>query len=327
MIRAFRPDTDYPALAELLSADGAGPPVTAAELRGRDAALPNLDRLATDRRGRLTGHGRVRLVQPGPTGDLLGYATAWRAPWTPPGDLASLVVSAPGRAPAWLLPLYDGLERWGREAGAGRLLGELPDGHDGSATAGRDPTADLTGLLLGRGYRVDAHVRSASAPLGPHLPAPQPPPGLYLDTLATTLAPEPEQQLHHLYRETLRDNPGFADALPEFDGWRAEVLAGPGGRPDWVFTAECTGRIVGATVVHGTDDPTACHVHYTAVLRAWRGRGLARALKLHAARHLLGHGVRTAHTEVEAGNVPMVAVNAALGYRWGAGHRRLVKEL
>ncbi len=63
------------------------------------------------------------------------------------------------------------------------------------------------------------------------------------------------------------------------------------------------------------------------MLRAWRGRGLARALKLQAARYLLGHGVRTAHTEVEAGNVPMVAVNAALGYRWGSGHRRLVKEL
>ncbi|MFB7476769.1 GNAT family N-acetyltransferase [Kitasatospora sp. NPDC056184] len=326
MIRPFRPGGDYPALAELLSADGPET-VTAAELREQDAALPGADDLSTDHRGRLTGHGRVRLVQPGPSGDLLAYATAWRAPWTLPGDLASLVVSAPGRAPAWLLPLYDGLERWAREAGASRLLGELPDrGQESGHTHGTCPS-DLAGLLLGRGYRVDAHVRSAVAAVGPHLPAPQAPPGLHLDTLATTTAPEPEQQLHRLYRETLRDNPGFAEALPEFAQWRAETLGGPAGRPDWVFTAECTGRIVGATVVHADPDPHACHVHYTGVLRPWRGRGLARTLKLHAARHLAAHGVRTAHTEVETGNAPMVAVNTALGYRWGPGRRRLVREL
>ncbi len=327
MIRPFRPETDYPALADLLTADGTEPPVSAAELRGRDAALPAEDRLTTDDRGRLTGHGRVRLVQPGPTGDLLAYATAWRAPWTPPGDLASFVVSAPGRAPAWLLPLHDGLEHWARQVGASRLLGELPDGHEEPETDGRDSASLLTGLLLGRGYRVDAHVRSATAALGRQPPAPRTPPGLALDTLATTVAPDPERQLHALYRETLRDNPGFADALPDFDRWRAETLATPGARPDWVFTAECADRIVGVTVVHATPDPQACHVDYTAVLRPWRGRGLARALKLHAARHLVGHGVLTVHTEVEVGNVPMVAVNTALGYRWGPGHRRMVKEL
>ncbi|WP_380280994.1 GNAT family N-acetyltransferase [Kitasatospora purpeofusca] len=325
MIRPFRPEVDYPALAELLSADGPVT-VTAAGLREQDAALPGADDLSTDHRGRLTGHGRVRLVQPGPSGDLLAYATAWRAPWAPPGDLASLVVSAPGRAPAWLLPLYDGLEQWARGAGASRLLGELPDGTGETGRTHGTCPSDLTGLLLGRGYRVDAHVRSAVAAVGPHLPAPQAPPGLHLATLATTTAPEPERQLHHLYRETLRDNPGFADALPAFGPWRAEALAGPGGRADWVFTAESLGRIVGTTVVHAVPDPRACRIDYTGVLRPWRGRGLARALKLHAARHLVGHGVRTAHTEVEAGNVPMVAVNAALGYRWGPGHRRLVKE-
>ncbi|MFB6894667.1 GNAT family N-acetyltransferase [Kitasatospora sp. NPDC056327] len=326
MIRPFRPATDRPALAELLTAAGPAP-VTAAELRRRDEALPAGDALSTDHRGRLTGHGRIRLVQPGPSEDLLAYATAWRAPWTPPGDLASLVVSAPGRAPAWLLPLYDGLERWARGAGASRLLGELPDGHGGSDRSGGPSPADLTGLLLGRGYRVDAHVRSAVGALGPHLPAPRVPPGVELGTLAGSTAPEPARQLHRLYRETLRDNPGFADALPEFDTWHAETLAGPGGRPDWAFTAECGGRIVGATVARATPDPRVCRFDHTGVLRPWRGRGLALALKLHAARRLADLGVRTAHTEVEVGNAPMVAVNAALGYRWGPGHRRLVKEL
>lgn len=94
-----------------------------------------------------------------------------------------------------------------------------------------------------------------------------------------------------------------------------------------MFTAEAAGRIVGVTAVRETADPRVCHIDYTGVLRPWRGRGLARALKLHAAHHLAALGVRTAHTEVEASNAPMVAVNSALGYRWGPGHRRLVKLL
>ncbi|MFD0349887.1 GNAT family N-acetyltransferase [Kitasatospora aburaviensis] len=109
------------------------------------------------------------------------------------------------------------------------------------------------------------------------------------------------------------------------------LVRGGGGRrgcrPDWMFTAECAGRIVGVSTARATRDPRTCHIDYTGVLRPWRGRGLARSLKLHAARRLAGHGVRTVHTEVEAGNAPMVAVNSALGYRWGPGHHRLVKQL
>ncbi|MET9398048.1 GNAT family N-acetyltransferase [Kitasatospora sp. NPDC002965] len=360
VIRPFWPATDYPALAALLSS--AGPEqVTAAELRAQDEVMPPVGSLATDPDGLLIGHGRIRLVDPGPSGGLLAFATAWRAPWTPPGDVASLVVGTPGRAPELLLPLLDGIEDWAHGAGARRLLGELPDHGESAGAApdadgadahrsaggsggdgdgeGRDSTDDsgrsarggghagLLDLLIARGHRIDAHIRTATARLEPRTLAPPPPLGIDLRTLATSGAPQPARQLHRLYRETLSDNPGFADAVPGFERWHAEALSGQGCRPDWVFTAEAAGRIVGVTAVRETADPRVCHIDFTGVLRSWRGRGLARTLKLHAARHLASRGVRTACTEVEASNIPMIAVNSALGYEWGPGHRRLVKLL
>ncbi|WP_406206236.1 GNAT family N-acetyltransferase [Kitasatospora sp. NBC_01560] len=312
--RPFQPSDDYPPLARLLSATGPRP-VSAAELRAQDAQLPSSGSLFSTPDGPLTGYGRIRLVSPGPAGELQAFATAWRAPWTPPGDVASLVVGSAGVTPEQLLPLTDALEQWARGAGADRLLGELPDDRP-----------EFLRLLADRGHRVDAHVRAATARLGA-LPPAAPPPGIRFGTLAATSAPRPALQLYQLYRETLGDNPGFADAPPDFDRWYAEVVAGAGCRPDWVFTAEFAGRIVGVTAARTTDDPRTCHVDYTGVLRQWRTRGLARSLKLHAAHRLAAYGVRTAHTEVEATNFPMIAVNSTLGYTWGPGHFRTVKLL
>jgi RimJ/RimL family protein N-acetyltransferase len=61
--------------------------------------------------------------------------------------------------------------------------------------------------------------------------------------------------------------------------------------------------------------------------QAWRGRGLARALKLRAARELAASGIRRLETDVDDSNAPMLAVNDALGYVVEAGHWRLIKPL
>lgn len=312
-IRAFRTPEDHPALARLLTA-ATGAPVTAAELVRQDAARPADNRLTTGPDGRLTGYGRIRLLAE-QAGEPVGWATAWRAPWTPPGDLASLLVLAPGRPPELLGELADALACWGRDVAARRLLGELPD----------DRAAHLH-ILLSRGHRIDAHVVSAAADLAPAAAVPAPR-GSAFTTLATTTVPDPERRVYELYRDTVADNPGFVDLLPDFAGWRAEVLDGAGCRADQVFTAEADGRIVALTAVRDTPDPAVGHVDYTAVLRPWRGRGLARALKRHAAQVLYARGVRRLHTEVEASNAAMCAVNRTLGYRPGPGHYRTVRVL
>jgi hypothetical protein len=44
----------------------------------------------------------------------VGYASAWRAPWSPPGDLASVIVVADGRPASLFGRLVDRLEEWAR---------------------------------------------------------------------------------------------------------------------------------------------------------------------------------------------------------------------
>ncbi|GAA4846222.1 GNAT family N-acetyltransferase [Kitasatospora terrestris] len=341
-IRPFRAPADYQALAPLLG-------TTVDRLDAEDAALPATDALTTGPDGRLTGHGRIRLLAEDRTGRPVGYATAWRAPWTPPGDLASHyalatpdvqpppaatdVLPPPAGVPATactripragtltstdvLLPLADALTTWARTAGATRLLTELPD-----------TRLDALPALLDRGHTVDAHIRTASTTLRPSpAPLPEPPAGIRFTTLATTTVTDPAQRLHALYLATLPDNPGFADALPDYEQWHTEVLAGPAFRPDWIHLAEHTGRLVAVAAAHATPDPYTCHLTYAAVARPWRGRGLARTLKLHATDHLAHAGLRTAHTEVAAANTPMTALTTALGYTWHPGHHRLVLPL
>ncbi|MFJ8039296.1 GNAT family N-acetyltransferase [Kitasatospora sp. NPDC096147] len=158
------------------------------------------------------------------------------------------------------------------------------------------------------------------------LPLPPPPAGVRLTTLAAE--PDPERAaraLHRLYLETLPDNPGFVDALPDFADWREEVLDGPGHRPDWIFLGLAEDGLAGATVVEQTESRGLAHVSYTAVRRSWRGQGLAGALKLTAAHHLAEAGVRRIRTEVEAANSPMLSVNSTLGYQAvPGGHHRTV---
>ena len=53
----------------------------------------------------------------------------------------------------------------------------------------------------------------------------------------------------------------------------------------------------------------------TAVVRAWRGRGLATALKRATIGWAIDHGLDVLQTGNDIDNAPMRAVNARLGYR------------
>ena len=52
----------------------------------------------------------------------------------------------------------------------------------------------------------------------------------------------------------------------------------------------------------------------TAVRRAWRGRGIATALKLGTIRWAIEHGLSALETGNDEANLPMQAVNRRLGY-------------
>src|SRR6202012_1729000 len=61
--------------------------------------------------------------------------------------------------------------------------------------------------------------------------------------------------------------------------------------------------------------PTAAGHSITAVKRAWRGRGIARALKAAEINWALDNGYTELHTSNEERNAPIERLNAHLGYR------------
>ena len=70
--------------------------------------------------------------------------------------------------------------------------------------------------------------------------------------------------------------------------------------------------------------PTIAYHDLSAVRRAWRGRGIARALKATQINWALANGYTELRTSNEARNAPIRHLNAAFGYRPGIGRIYLV---
>ncbi|MCW2927246.1 MAG: GCN5-related N-acetyltransferase, partial [Thermoleophilia bacterium] len=104
-------------------------------------------------------------------------------------------------------------------------------------------------------------------------------------------------------------------AVMSFDSWLRERTA-PWARDEACFLA-VTDRddVVGFADIEQWELPGDVAWHgYTAVRAAWRGRGLAGALKLQTIAWARAAGVRELRTENEASNAAMRHINARLGY-------------
>jgi GNAT superfamily N-acetyltransferase len=141
---------------------------------------------------------------------------------------------------------------------------------------------------------------------------PEPPAGVAI----VPREPDHERGMYAVGLEAGKDIPGLdAEHDPSFEQWRSFEIERPSRRPELCFVALADGEVVGfASVdVFGESD-TGWH-GLTAVARAWRGRGVAFALKrsqIEAARRI---GLRRLMTESEERNEPMRRLNAKLGYR------------
>jgi mycothiol synthase len=110
-------------------------------------------------------------------------------------------------------------------------------------------------------------------------PEPDPPAGVEIVSWADR--PDVIRGVYEVYREAEPDIPGEEDAeLPQFEEWLANDMQGAGDRPDATFVAVADGDVVGyakLSISRGGGD-VAWH-DITGVKRAWRGRGVAGALK------------------------------------------------
>ncbi|MEX1173712.1 MAG: GNAT family N-acetyltransferase [Chloroflexota bacterium] len=174
-------------------------------------------------------------------------------------------------------------------------------------------------FLVNRGFRELERARMVSLDLtGLPLPAIGQPPGISLTTLADR--PDLIVGVHAVALEAFDDIPGgdtpmAAGDLGEF---RARDVDRPGIPPDGFMIAidQATDEVVGyASLMLRPGSTTVAWHDMTAVLRAWRGCGIATALKRSTIDWAIRHGLSALETGNDEDNAGMRAVNARLGYR------------
>ena len=119
-------------------------------------------------------------------------------------------------------------------------------------------------------------------------------------------------------REAFLDIPGSDEAhsAGSYEEWLARCVESPGIPRDGYFAALIDGRVAGyaSLEIPGAHPNIAWH-DMTAVARAYRGRGVATALKRATIAWAKAAGLERLQTENSIDNAAMRAVNARLGYQ------------
>ncbi len=208
--------------------------------------------------------------------------------------------------------LYEAISMWASERGVREL--EVP-------VSGNDP--ESLSFARRRGFteeRREVGLVLSLAGISP--PQVQLPAGIEIVTWAQR--PELARGMYEVDLETHPDIPGFEDvAVEPFEEWMTHHMRRPGDSPEATFIALAGEEVVGFAKLSLTAPAAAGHA-MTAVKRAWRGRGIAGALKATEINWALANGYTELHTSNEERNAPIKRLNARLGYRPGIGRIHLV---
>jgi GNAT superfamily N-acetyltransferase len=181
------------------------------------------------------------------------------------------------------------------------------------ASEGRPATLEF---LRNRGFaEVERSKHAALELAGLERPEVAPPPGMEITTLAER--PDLARAVYEVDAEAVRDIPGEQPLeAVAYDEWRSFSLDAPGTPAEACFIALADGEAVGWASLELLAARAGVAVHHmTGVKRAWRGRGVASALKRATIAWALANGLEVLETENDDANAPMRAVNRRLGYR------------
>jgi RimJ/RimL family protein N-acetyltransferase len=127
--------------------------------------------------------------------------------------------------------------------------------------------------------------------------------------------------------EATRDVPATEpmDHIP-YNEWEQHVLAHPLFTPEGSFVAIVDG-VAAAVSLLIVDNAGRATSMFTGTLRDYRGRGLARAVKLASIEWAAANGVTQLVTTNDERNAPMLAINRRLGYEPVGRRVEWLKEL
>ena len=166
-----------------------------------------------------------------------------------------------------------------------------------------------------RGYREvgrDAMLVLELRGLAP--PAVAAPQGIEIATWAER--PELARGMHTVALEAYPDVPGEADTpVPPFAEWLAMDMEGVSDRPEATFIALVGDLVVGYGMLSLVPDrPDLAGHGFTGVLRAWRGRGIAGAIKRAEIAWAIAAGYERLETHNDDRNEPVRRLNLRHGY-------------
>jgi len=174
---------------------------------------------------------------------------------------------------------------------------------------------DGVGFLEHRGFVEVERSVYVQLDLGRRdIPSEPLPSGLTINSLAER--PDLFPAFHDVLMEAVPDVPGDEKAgMMEYREWRRIVDTSPVFRPEaaWVVLRDGAALAVAELEFQGTRPDMAWH-GFTAVRRAARGLGLAKALKTCTITYARQLGLQTLVTENEARNVAMRHINRRFGY-------------
>ncbi len=325
-VRPLLVPDDYEGLAALLNTHWSEP-VSAGRLEEDDANLYEVGDTYLNGEGLLAGYDRTRHVAVTGEGRIVGYVWSWRAPWTEPGTLNNtVVVDREYRGQGIGGRLLRHLVHWGEALGATKL-----------ATDVWDDQPEARRFAERRGFAVERHafqsvLRLASAnpdvlgekrlfeELGRQ--------GIRFATLAEAGPTEDnERKIYEVYRDTLADIPGFTGEVPEIGEWRKWHLKVEGYAPEQVLLAMDGDRVVAVSNLPYKTQTNGIYHEYTGVLPAYRGRRIARALKIRAVQLADRRGAAYLKTDNDSLNEPILAINRSLGYEPLRGSYLLTADL
>jgi len=300
-IREFRPE-DYPGITEVCNLVDPDYPSTEAELREEDRTWD---------RGKFV---QVRYVaEEADTGKAVALAEYNHQPWS----------FDPRRFSIWIGVRPDCQGRGVGGALYDRVVEDLRSrGANALRSWAREDRAESVRFLEKRGFRELERAWESRLDMKAFDPArfadrAAVPAGIEVVSLAEELARDPEvfRRVHAFGAVAGVDVPRLDPYTPpEYETWRRN-LNGPWFLPEAFFLAKDGDAIVGQSDLGRSEaEPDLMYTGFTGVLREYRGRGIAWALKLHALAWAKARGYREVRTWNSTRNAPMLGINVALGF-------------
>ena len=309
----IRPATeaDASAVADLINRDYPEP-ATVAQVRERI-------------RGSSGSREVTRLVATSDAGAVIGYGHMLRDDWMEPGLFWGHVVVDPEVRRQGVGSLLHGeVMAWARERGGATFRGEA-----------RESMPEGLPFAARHGYQIDRHIFESVLDLATFderqfvsaLDAVRAAGVRFfsLADLGDTL--DARRRLYEVERVVALDIPGGSEsATRPFEIFLREVCDPAHYRPETQLVAADGDTWIGLAGVLDYPANRSMYNGITGVLPAYRGRGIATALKVLAIRAARARDAAMIRTNNDSQNAPMLAINRALGYQPEPGYYRMLRR-